>query len=91
MVKRSVGVLKPSVAMKDWMCVRILLYRLTECVIDKFFIVFITYHLGDNSSVIEVEVGAEINFVNGAVFNPFEFGYIGKPDLVRFFGTKVSV
>ena len=83
MMEGVIGVLKSSVAMKDGMCIGIFFDRLPECIKDKRIIIMVADHIGDDASVIQIQYGAEIEFVDDRSFIPFELCYICEPDIIR--------
>lgn len=55
---------------------------LPECVKDEWIVITVADHIGDDASVIQVQYGTEIKFVDDRSFIPFECCYICEPDLI---------
>lgn len=70
MMEGVIGILKASVAMKDGMGIGISFNCLPECVKDEWVVITVTDHIGDDASVIQVQYGAEIKFVDDRSFIP---------------------
>lgn len=83
MLKGVIGVLKSSVAVKDGMGIGIFCDGLSECVKDERIVITVADNIGNNASVIQVQYGAEIEFVDDRSFIPFELCYICEPYLIR--------
>ena len=90
-VKCPVGILKASVAVKQWMCIRIGFSCLVKGLENQWIIVALTELVGHNAPIAEVQNGAQIEFVNLAAFIPLEFCHIGEPFLVGLCGIKLPV
>ena len=73
------------------MCIRICLYSLIECLEDQRIVIPVSHHIGNDSTVIEVQDRTEIDFVDFNAFIPLEFGNICEPFLIRLVRVKVSV
>ena len=82
MMKGVIGVLKSSVAVKDGMGIGIFCDGLSECVKDKRIVITVTDDIGDDASVIQIQYGAEIKFVDDRSFVPFKLCYICEPDFI---------
>ena len=83
-VKRSVGVLEPSVRMKYGVSVRVFLYCSIKGIEDERIVVSVADHKRYDSTIIEVKNSAEINFVFLVLFViPFKFRNVSEPFLVR--------
>ena len=91
-MKRPVGVLVSSVTVAKGRCSRVSSYGLIECVEDKWVVIAITDHIGDDSPVIEIKDRAEVNLVLIFVFIiPLEFSDICKPLFVGLVCCELSV
>ena len=90
-VKGSAGVLKPSVAVEQGMCVRISFHSLVKGFVDKWVIVAIAQHIGHDTPVTQIQDGAEIKLVNHDPLIPFEFSHIRQPLLVRLVRVELAV
>lgn len=90
-VEYSAGVLITSIAMKKRVRLWISTNGLVKGLIDKGIIVAVTHHIGNNSSVIKVQDGTQIELMYLNAFIPFELSYIGKPFLVRLFCIELAV
>ena len=90
-MKYPACILKPSVAMEQRMCIRICLHSPVEGFINKRIIVSFTDSVGNNTSVTEIQDGAEVYFVYVSTLIPFEFCDIRTPFLVWPVSVKLSV
>ena len=90
-VESAVGVLEPSVAMKQGMRIRIGLNSLIKGLENQRVIVAFTKYIGHNTPVTEIKNGAQIELVNLCSLVPLEFGHIGEPLLIGLCGIKLSV
>ena len=90
-VKCPVGILKASVAVKQWMCIRIGLCCHVKGLENQWIVVALTELVRHNAPIAEVQNGAQIEFVNLAAFIPLEFCHIGEPLLVGLCGIKLPV
>ncbi len=90
-VKGSTGVLEPSVAMEQGMCIKIGFHSLVKGFIDKRIIVMFTQYIRHNTPVIQIQDGAEIKLVNRDALIPFELGNIRQPLLVRPVCVELAV
>ena len=90
-VESAVGVLEPSVAMKQGMRIRIGLNSLIKGLENQRVIVAFTEYIGHNTPVTEIQNGAQIEFVNLGSLVPLEFCYISEPLLIGLCGIKLSV
>ena len=87
----TVGVLKSSVTMKERVGIRVGLYCTVESFENQWIVIPITYHIGDNTAVIEIKDRAEINLVYLNTLIPFELCYIGQPFLIWLVRMEVAV
>lgn len=78
MVKGSVGVLKTTVTVEQWMYIRIGFHCSLECVKHNRIVVVVTNNIRNDTSVVQIEDGAQIDFVNYYTLVPFELCNIGK-------------
>jgi len=83
MVECSVRILETSVAVAQWMRVRVCGNCCPECVKHQRIVIGISDHIADNSSVIQIQNGTEIYllYLNANVV--LEFSNISQPFLVR--------
>ena len=82
-VKCAVGVLKTSVTMAQRVCIWISSYRCPECIKHQRIVIGIPNHIVDNPSVIQIQYGAEIDFLDFNANIVLEFSNIRQPFLVR--------
>ena len=87
----SVCILESAVGVKNGMGIRISLHSLVKGLEYKRIIVSVSNHKGDYAPVIEIQNGAEVNFVDFNTLIPLKLSYICEPLFVRGFGTKISV
>ena len=73
------------------MSIGIGLYGSVEGFENQRIVISITYHIGDNTTVIEVENGTKIDLVYFNVLIPFELCYIGEPFLVWLVRMEVAI
>ena len=66
-------------------------YRSVKGFENQRVVISITYHIGDNTTVIEVKDSAKIYLVYLNTLIPFEFCYIGQPFLIWLVRMKVTV
>lgn len=90
-VESAVGVLEPSVAMKQGLCVRIGLHRFVEGFENQRIIVAFAEYIGHNTPVTKVEDGAQVELVDLASLIPLEFCHISEPLLIGLCGIKLPV
>ena len=90
-VESTVGVLETSVAMKQRMCVRIVLHRFVEGFENQRIVVVLTEHVRHNTPVTEIQNGAQIGLAELGSFVPLEFCHISEPLLIGLYGIKLSV
>ena len=83
MVKGLVGVLKTTVTVEQWMCIRIGFHCSLECVKHNRVVVVVTNNIRNDTSVVQVKDGTQIDFVNHYALVPFELCDIGKPLHIR--------
>ena len=91
MVEWTACILESSVAVAQWMCVRVCGNRCPECVKHQRIVIGIPDHIADNSSVIQIQNGTEIYlfYLNANVV--LEFSNISQPFLVGFICFEVPV
>lgn len=77
MVKGLVGVLKTTVTVEQWMCIRIGFHCSLECVKHNRVVVVVTNNIRNDTSVVQVKDGTQIRFCELLV--PFELYNIGEP------------
>ena len=90
-VESAVGVLEPSVAMKQGLCVRIGFHSLIKGLENQRVIVAFTEYIGHNTPLTEIQNGAQIELVNLCSLVPLEFCHIGEPLLIGLCGIKLPV
>ena len=90
-VKCAVGVLEPSVAVKQRMRVRIVPNSLVEGLENQRIVIAFTQHVGHNAPVAEIQNGAQIELADFVSRVPLEFCHVGEPLLVWLFGIKLPV
>lgn len=90
-VEGTVGVLEPSVAMKQGLCVRIGLHRFVEGFENQRIIVAFAEHVGHDAPVAKVEDGAQVELVDLASLIPLEFCHISEPLFIGLCGIKLPV
>ena len=87
-MKCTVCILKPSITVKQRMCIRIGSHSRIKGVVYQRVVVAVSNHVGDYSSVVQVKNGAKIDLVYFCFLVPFELCYIRQPLLVWFVGMK---
>ena len=90
-MKCTVCILKPSITVKQRMCIRIGSHSRIKGVVYQRVVVAVSNHVGDYSSVVQIKNDAEINLMYFSSLVPFELRYIRQPLLVWFVGMKRSV
>ena len=90
-VEGTVGILKTSVAVEQWMCVGIRFYRTVKGLEYQRIVVAVTNHIGNDPAVVEVQNGAEIDLVYFNTLVPFELRYIRQPLFIWFICMEVAV
>ena len=95
-MERSVGILKPSIAMEERMRTRIQLYRFIKSIKDQRIIISVADDIGNNTSVIQIQDRAEIHLLDFQFFDlradiVLKLCYVGQPFLVRLVGMKIAV
>ena len=73
------------------MRIRVVLHRVLKGLKHQQIVVAVTNHVTDDSAVIEVEDGAQIEFLYLHTLKPLEFGHIGEPLLIGLCGIKLPV
>lgn len=91
LMKRSVGILKASVAVKQGMCVRIGLNRLVEGIENQRIVVALAELIGYDAPVTKIQNGTQIELVHFSSLIPLEFCYIREPLLVGLCGMKLTI
>ncbi|SFK88489.1 hypothetical protein SAMN04488076_107119, partial [Trichococcus palustris] len=84
-------ILKSAITVKQRMSIRFILYGRIKSLEDYRHIVSITNYVGDNSTVIKIQNGTQIYFLNFRSFVILEFGHIGQPFFIWCICTKVPV
>lgn len=64
MLKGDVGVLKTSVAVEDRVRIRVLFYRVSECIEDKQIVIAVTDGIRDDTFVIDMNALVTIQVVS---------------------------
>ena len=90
-VESAVGVLEPSVAVEQRLCVRIGLHRFVEGFENQRIIVAFAEYIGHNTPVTEIQNGAQVELVDLASLIPLEFCHISEPLLIGLCGIKLPV
>lgn len=90
-VESAVGVLEPSVAMKQGLCVRIGLHRFVKGLENQRIVVAFAEHIGHNTPVTEIQNGAQIELVGFVSIIPLKFCHVGEPLLIGLCGIKLPV
>lgn len=91
MVKGSVGILEPSVTVKQWMGIRVGLNSLVKGLVNEWIVITLTEYIGHDTPVIQVQNGAQVELVYRDSFVPFELCYIGQPLLVGLVCMELAV
>lgn len=89
-VKCTVRILEAPVTVKQRMCVGVCLYRPVKSLEYQRIVVALAEDKGNDTPVVEVENGAEVNFMDFSAFVPLEFCHIGKPFFIWLFGMKLA-
>ena len=87
----AIGVLKAPVTMKQRMSVRIGFYGPVEGLKNQGVVIPVTYDMGNNTAIIEIQDRAEIDLVYLDALIPFELCYIGQPFLIRLVRMEVAI
>ena len=89
-VEDIAGILEATVAVEDWMSVRICRYRHVKGVKYQWIVVPVPNHIRNNAPVTEIQNRAQIQLVFLFSAVPLEFGDVGQPFLIRFFRVEVT-
>lgn len=73
------------------MCVRVSFYRLVESLEYQRVVVSFTDDVGDNSPVIEIQNGAEVDLMHYNTLIPFELCDIGKPFFIGLVCMELTI
>lgn len=76
-------VLETSITVKNWMCIRILLYGYVKSPVDKRTVVVVTDNRRNNPPIAQIKGRTEIYLVYFNSNAIFEFSYISHPFFVR--------
>ena len=87
----SVGILKASVAVEQGMSDGIGFYGPVKGLENQRIVISVTYHIGNNTTVIEIKNRTEIYLVYLDACIPFELCYISQPLLIWFVCMEVAV
>ena len=90
MVKGLVGVLKTTVTVEQLMCIRMGFNCSLECVKHNRVVVVVTNNIRNDTSVVQVKDGTQIDFVNHYALVPFELYDIGKPLHIRSWRMEIT-
>ena len=90
-VKSAVCILKSSVAVEDGIGIWICLYGSIKCIIYQRVVVVVSDDIGNDTSVIEIKNGTEIDLVFFAILVPLELRNIRQPFLIRLVCMEVPV
>ena len=77
--------------MKQRMSVRIGFYGPVEGLKNQGVVIPVTYDMGNNTAIIEIQDRAEIDLVYLDALIPFELCYIGQPFLIRLVRMEVAI
>ena len=91
MVECSACVLEASITVEQRMDLRIYLNRLVKGFVHEWIIIAPTQHIGHDTSVTEIQNGAQIELMYLNALVPFEFCHIGKPFLIRLLRIELAV
>ena len=86
----TVGVLKPSVTMKERMGAGIGFHSPVKGPENQRIVIPVTYDIGDNTTVIEVEDGTEKDLVHLNALIPSKLRDIGRPFLIWLVRMEVA-
>lgn len=87
----AIGILKAPITMKQRMSVRIGFHGPVKGLKNQGIVIPVTYDMGNNTTVIEIQDRAEIDLVYLEALIPFELCNIGKPLLIWLVRVEVSV
>ena len=90
-VKSPVGILKSSVAVEQWMGIRIGFHRTVKRLEYQRIIIVVADHIGYDTTITEIKDRTEIDLVYLNTLIPFELCYIGEPLLVRLVRMEIPV
>ena len=85
------GVLEASVAVEDWLCIRITLDGLFISIEYQLIVISGTYNPGDRIQVIQIKDRTQIELVYSRPLIPLEFRHIRCPFFIGCFGIEISV
>lgn len=68
LVKDPASVLKSSVTVEQWMCIRIFQNSLIKSIENELIVIPVTNDIADNSSVAQIQNRTQIELVNGWTF-----------------------
>ena len=77
--------------MEQGVGIRVCFHRLIKGFINKWVIITLTQHIGNNAPVAKVEDGTQIKFMCLKTLIPFELGYVSKPFLIRPCSIELAV
>ncbi len=89
-MENSTGVLEPTITVKEWMSVWLNGHSGVKGVKYELIVVAVPNSVGDNSSVIDVQNGAEIELVNFGPDMVFELRYVCKPFCIGRVGVELA-
>ena len=78
-MKGPAGVLRSSIAVKQWMGIRVGFHNLVEGFVNKWIVISFTEHIGYDPPVVQVKDGTQVELVYRNALIPFEFRHIGQP------------
>jgi len=90
-VERTVGVLEASVAVKQRVGIRMDLSRPLKGVKNQSIVIVISDRERHNSSIVQIQNGAQIDFVHGKPFVVTELRNIRQPLLIGLGGMKFAI
>ena len=90
-VECTVRILKPSVAVKQWMGTGICHQRAVKGLEHQRIVVMLADSKSHNASVIEVENGTKVDLVCLDTLIPLEFRHVGDPLFIWLCGVKLTI
>lgn len=90
-VKSSAGILVPSVAVKQGMCVWVGPNSFIKGLVNKRIIVVFAQYVGHDAPVAKIQNGTQIEFVRLNALIPSKLGHVGEPFLVGFRSIELAV
>ena len=91
LVENLVCVLESSVAMEDWLCIRIKTSRFIKCCENQFIVVTVSYLVCNNASVLKVKYCRKVEFLYLRTNLILKLRNVGKPFFKRNGRLEISV